>query len=137
MDHSVHKELAGWPHLNSYSQRLNVHVEASDEWCSSVVGTGTRLLNIFLGEMGSGTECILSKFADDTKLCGTIDKSVLDRRERWTCANLMKFNQAKCKVPHLGLGNSKDKYWWGGEQIESCPAKKNSGVMGDEKVNMS
>jgi len=34
----------------------------------------------------------------------------LDRIERWACANLMRFNKAKCKVLHLGQGNSKHKY---------------------------
>ncbi|XP_068031663.1 uncharacterized protein [Anomalospiza imberbis] len=55
--------------------------------------------------MGSGIECILSKFANDTEMCGADNmvegKNViqrnLDRLERWVCANLMKFNKAKCK----------------------------------------
>ncbi|PKU42632.1 rna-directed dna polymerase from mobile element jockey-like [Limosa lapponica baueri] len=66
------------------------------------------LFNIFVGD--SGIECTLRKFADDTKLCGMVNtlqgrdaiQVDLDRLEKWPCANLMKFNQAKCKFLHIG-----------------------------------
>jgi len=68
--------------------------------------------------MDSGIECTLSKFANDTKVCGAVDKlegrdailKDLDRIERWTCVNLVKFYKAKCKVLHMGQGNPKPKY---------------------------
>jgi len=41
MDLSVSKQLAGWSQSKSCSERLDVQVETSDEWCSSGVGTGT------------------------------------------------------------------------------------------------
>jgi len=76
------------------------------------------LFNTFVGDMDSGTECTLSKFANDTKLCGVVDtlegrdgiQRDLDRLERWACVNRMKFNKAKCKVLHVGQGNRKHKY---------------------------
>ncbi|GAB0193315.1 hypothetical protein GRJ2_001796800 [Grus japonensis] len=69
---------------------------------------GLALFNIFVGDMDSGIECTLSKFANDTKLSGAIDmlegrgaiQRDLDRLERWARANRMKFNKAKCKIQH-------------------------------------
>jgi len=54
----------------------------------------------------------------------------------WVPANLMKFNKAKNKVPHMGRDNPKHKYRQGGERIESSP-EKDLGVLDDEKLNMT
>jgi len=103
------------------------------------------LFNIFVGNMDSGTECTLSKFVEDTKLCGVVDtlegrddfKRDLDRLERWACMNLVKFNKAKCKVLHVGQGNPKHKFRLGREWLESSAEEKDLGVLVDEKLNMS
>jgi len=106
---------------------------------------GPVLFNIFVGDMDSETECTLSKFADNIKPCGVIDvmegrdviQRDLDRLERWTCVNRMKFNKAKCKVLHLGRGNTKHKYRLGREWLESSPEEKDLEVLVDEKLNMN
>ncbi|PKU42488.1 rna-directed dna polymerase from mobile element jockey-like [Limosa lapponica baueri] len=118
-------------------------METSDEWCSS--GVGLALFNIFVGSRDSGTECTLSKLADDTKLCGVVDmlkeryavQKDLERPKRWACDNLIKFNKVKCKVLYVDQGNPKHKYRLGREWIESSPEEKDLGVSADEKLNMS
>ena len=106
MDHSLDKELSGWLHSNCCRQWLNVQVDISNQWCSSGVCFGPAVFHIFVSDMDSGIKCTLSKFADDTKLCGVVDmlerrdaiQRDLDRLERWACVNLMRFNKAKYKV---------------------------------------
>ncbi|GAB0181487.1 cAMP-dependent protein kinase inhibitor alpha [Grus japonensis] len=61
----------------------------------------------------------------------------LDRLERWAYVNLTRFNEATCKVLHMGRGNPKHNYRLGGEWIESSPDKKDLGVLVDKKINMT
>lgn len=51
--------------------------------------------------------------------------------------NLMKTNNAKCKVLHLGPGHLKQKYRLGGEGIESSPEKKDLGLLMNEELDMT
>lgn len=62
------------------------------------------LFNIFINNIVSGINCTLSKFADDTELRVNMLEEQdgiqrdLERLEKWTKENLMRFNKCKCKL---------------------------------------
>jgi len=61
----------------------------------------------------------------------------LNKPKKSACVNLMRFNKARCKVLHMDLCSSHYQYRLGDEEIESSPAKKDLGVLVDEKLDMS
>ncbi|PKU44311.1 rna-directed dna polymerase from mobile element jockey-like [Limosa lapponica baueri] len=114
------QKLAAWLHTKGCGQWFNVQVEA--KWKPVMNGfpqgslLGPVLFNIFVGDMDSGIECTLRKFADDTKLCGVVD----------TLEGRGAIQRDHDRLERLD-----------GEWIESSPEEKDLGVLVDEKLNMS
>jgi len=104
--------------LNCQAQRVVISGTKSCWWpvTSGVLQEmilGPVLFNALIKDLGDGTECTMSKFADDRKLgrvantpegCAATQKD-LNGLEKWAHRNLTKRRERKCQVLPLGRNN--------------------------------
>lgn len=103
--------------LESCCQWLHIQMETSGKCCPQGWVFALVLFNNIAGTMDSGTECTLSKVADDT-LWATCWREDTPSRRSWTGlrgGSLTKFNNGNCKVLYLNWGSSKHKFRLGRE----------------------
>jgi len=106
---------------------------------------GPVLFDFFVNELDEGTECTLSKVADDTKhggVAGTLEGCAAIQRDTdmvkcWSQRNLMKFNKGKFRVLQLGRNDPMHQYRLGSDLLESNSVEMDLGVLIVDKLPMS
>ncbi|GAB0204716.1 cAMP-dependent protein kinase inhibitor alpha [Grus japonensis] len=140
MDYLVDKELVGWSHPETSGSVSGWRLVMSSVPLGSVFGS--VLFNIFINDIvgssapSANLQMTLSGVVDMPEGQDAIQRD-LDKLEKWACVNLMRFNKARCKVLHLGMGNLRYQYRLGNEGIKSNPTGKDSGILVDEKLDVN
>ena len=128
---------------NSCSKRLDV---TSGVPQGSVLGP--TLFIYFINDLpNSAINTPMKIFADDTKVYKSIEsendvkqlQSAIDNMFEWTQKWLLKFNNEKCKILHLGKNNPKHEYFIGNDDqrilMDVTELEKDLGVHIDPNLN--
>ena len=142
--HGIRGNLLNWISnwLNNRKQRVVLNGKTSS-WKDVTSGVpqgsvlGPLLFLIYINDLDNGLKSTVSKFADDTKLCGIANshsnqldiQEDLNILEQWSEKWLMKFNPSKCKVMHIGKNNTKYDYTLFGQNLTKVTSERDLGVI--------
>jgi hypothetical protein len=145
-------DVLGWieDFLSNRKQRVVVGEDKS-RWCDVTSGVpqgsvlGPALFICYVNDMPDMVKGMIKMFADDTKIAAPIEteadrealQSDLDDLQKWTDDWQLQFNTKKCKVMHLGHGNSRHQYTMAGNVLEVTECEKDLGVYVDPSLHFS
>lgn len=150
-------EALNWLKAFLSDRKQKVIVNGSEsQWVSVLSGIpqgsilGPVLFSLFVNDLPGEVQCLISMFADDTKiyLPLTTDMSTVQLQEdlwaleAWAKRMQMKFHPLKCKVMHLGSKNNKESYFMHKEdgtlhKLEVTEVEKDLGVHIDNQLKFS
>ena len=106
---------------------------------------GPQLFTLYIDDLEEETECIISRFADDTKLDGRMsceeDAEMLQcdlaRLCVWASAWQMQYNVDKCEVFYFGSNNRKTDYYLNGCKLREVDTQQELGVLISAQVQQA
>ena len=142
--HGIKGRLLNWisEWLGGRRQRVGIRGSYSDwRWVLSGVPQGSVLgpvlFLIFINDLDEGLMSNILKFADDTKIVGTVttegDRQIIQNDlttlVSWANTWQMEFNETKCKVMHIGRETVRGSYQMSQHILESSTEEKDLGVI--------
>ena len=150
--HGVSGFILNWikDWLSSRRQKVCIG-HADSEWRPVTSGVpqgsvlGPVLFLVYINDLDNNLISKIGKFADDTKLCKSINnlddmkdlQNDLDSLHEWSVRWQMTFNTDKCIVMHVGSNNPKNKYVLGNQELKSSDKEKDLGVLMDSSLKFS
>uniref|UniRef100_A0A4W3HMU2 Reverse transcriptase domain-containing protein n=1 Tax=Callorhinchus milii TaxID=7868 RepID=A0A4W3HMU2_CALMI len=136
--------------LTGRKQRVGINGSFSD-WRDVTSGVpqgsvlGPQLFTICINDLDEDIKANISKFADDTKLGGSVNteddikkmQQDIDRLGDWAGRWQMKYNVGKCEVIHRGRKNSRAGYFLEGERLECVSVQRDLGVLVHQSQKVS
>ena len=140
--------------LSNRRQRVRVN-DSISSWKPVISGIpqgsilGPILFTLYVNDIPSQLQSIISMYADDTKLFSTllsgdaVNTLIIDLKtlEEWSEKFQMRFHPDKCHVMHIGSNNPQQEYTMTkGDQehtLEKVTTEKDLGILLDEKLKFS
>lgn len=141
--YGINEKVLNWiiDWLKDRKQRVIINGKYSD-WEKVTSGVpqgsvlGPLLFLIYINDLDTNINSIISKFADDTKIMlpvtnqneANVLQQDLDMLINWAEKWMMSFNKDKCKILHLGRNNLKLTYNLGGVLLTETTVEKDLGI---------